>query len=102
MLLWSPEENSDVDELEKETNIIQSAVDSFNKTDFKECIADIGSLRTLTARTVFADSVATTLESTLPADQVRDDRLSRLAAITRAVKGFRDLVKSVDDIDRSF
>jgi hypothetical protein len=37
MLLWSPDESSDVDELEKETNLIQNAVESLENNEYQAC-----------------------------------------------------------------
>jgi hypothetical protein len=102
MLLWSPEEDSDVEELEKESNMIQSAVDALKNEDYATCIADIESLRTMNARTVFADAVATTLESQLPDKMAPFDTLGRFAAVTRAVQDFQELMLKADILDKSF
>ena len=37
MLLWSPDESSDVDELEKETNLIQNAIESLENNEYQAC-----------------------------------------------------------------
>lgn len=42
------------------------------------------------------------MESSLLADQVPDDRLSRLTVIQSAAKGFQDLITGVMVLDRSF
>lgn len=51
---------------------------------------------------MFRDAVAATMESSLPAEQVSDDRLSRRTAIQSAAKDFQDLITGVIALDRSF
>jgi hypothetical protein len=49
MLLRSPDESSDVDELEQETNLIQNTVDELENNEYQTCIVEIESLNTLSA-----------------------------------------------------
>jgi hypothetical protein len=101
MLLWAPGQTSDVDELEKEANMIDEAVRAIEDKRYQDSIDSIQVLTDLNARTVFADAVATVLENSLPADLVGSDNLTRIAELETASKVLVALQTAVNNIGRS-
>ncbi|PMD35814.1 hypothetical protein L207DRAFT_586851 [Hyaloscypha variabilis F] len=101
ILLNAPGQTSDVDELEKEANMIDEAVRAIEDKRYQDSIDSIQVLTDLNARTVFADAVATVLENSLPADLVGSDNLTRIAELETASKVLVALQTAVNNIGRS-
>ncbi len=86
ILLWAPGQTSDVDELEKEVNMIDEAVRAIEDKSYQDSKDSIQMLTDLDARTVFADAIAIVLENSLPTDLVGSDKLTRIAELETASK----------------
>jgi hypothetical protein len=101
MVLWSPEDTSEVDGLEKETITIDSAINNLENFNYQDFQAYLEALTTLADpdRTLFADAVAETLESRSPANLIGVD--SRLVDARLAAKHFQDIKTNLDVLHRS-
>ena len=91
MLLWSPDDSTDIVDLKRETITIQSAIEKFDNSRFNSCLGDINSLRTAPDRTMFAETVARVLTSHLPANLLPED--NRLQELTEMRRLFEDHAK---------
>ncbi|KAE9371556.1 hypothetical protein N431DRAFT_467731 [Stipitochalara longipes BDJ] len=98
MLLWSLEQSSDVEELEAETRLIKNAISASQNDRHQDCMDCIQGLRNMTAETVFIDSIAIILESSLPPSLMAPNRL----AVQLASQDLKTLKQAVTTLGNSF
>ncbi len=91
MLLWSPDNSTEVAELRTETTTIKSTIDHFENGRYVNCMAEIDSLMAAPDRSVFAESVARIVRSCLPPNLLTED--NRLDEANEMAKFFEERLK---------